>query len=131
MRALDLRVPARDRERFEGIDALRDVREWSFAQRTEHPEDRRWGAERQHAILGPRWKFLSRTDGPPELYDLPRDPHESTDLAPLRPAVLPAIEARLHDFVVEHGRDARARGTERPVDERLREQLRALGYLGD
>lgn len=61
-----------------------------------------------------------------ELYNLEEDPGETLDLAPWRPALAGYMEQRLHSF---REPEAALKAVEAEVDERVLEQLRALGYL--
>lgn len=46
------------------------------------------------AMIGPRWKLLTREDGVEELYDLQSDPHEQFPLAPTGPEAEALRQAR-------------------------------------
>ncbi len=69
-------------------------------------------------IYGPR----------PELFDLATDPGELKDLVADRPADAEAMKAKLETFIGEHASGAAAKAAHE-VDDEMRAQLEALGYL--
>jgi len=74
------------------------------------------------------WKLIWGTDGRHELYDVEKDPLETTDLVTQLPAQAQAMEARLQallDGMPKVG-DAEETGE---LDAETRDQLRALGYI--
>ncbi len=60
-----------------------------------------------------------------QLYDLLADPDEARDLALAEPGLVRALYQRLADYRRRHGAESRSG----ELDEELREQLKALGYL--
>ena len=77
------------------------------------------------SLRADRWKYI---DGPdPELYDLARDPGESSNLVAKRPELVAAMKRRLSDMASGSERAAPVRI---PVDSATAERLRALGYVG-
>ena len=66
-----------------------------------------------------------------QLFDLTNDPLESTDIAEEYPELVAGFERRLQAIV--QGTDVTAAPEEVPaeIDEELRKQLEALGYIGD
>ncbi|HEY8515793.1 MAG TPA: sulfatase [Candidatus Binatia bacterium] len=77
------------------------------------------------ALRGERWKLI-REPGVLELYDLPSDPAESTNLATQDAARTAELEKRLDAKLAETPLRVLEPGT---IDPRLRETLRALGYV--
>ena len=68
------------------------------------------------------WKYIRAPR--PELYDLRRDPGESTNVLPEHPDVVRRLSSRVDDILaVEAGRPPMR------LDERTAEQLRSLGYV--
>lgn len=92
----------------------------------------------QKALRTPRYKFIlsipRRSSGSAdesfELFDLKRDPGEQTNLAPGLAARVAELRARIGKII--DGSDG-AREDEVPegIDAELREQLKALGYIGN
>jgi arylsulfatase A-like enzyme/Tfp pilus assembly protein PilF len=83
-------------------------------------ELRAWRVGRYKAIDAPR----------PELYDLERDPHETTNLYGERRTVADGMIARLREQEKEaQGKDAASKPTPE-VDPEARARLAALGYVG-
>ncbi|MCP4036087.1 MAG: sulfatase, partial [bacterium] len=77
------------------------------------------------ALFDGRWKLIVtplESGRQYELYDLTNDPTESTDLSALQPERRQAMEQRIDRFW-------RATAPVAPVDPKLRDQLRELGYL--
>jgi arylsulfatase A-like enzyme len=70
------------------------------------------------------WKLVWRDGEAPTLYDLDADPGEQRSLAAARPEVV----ARLAP-VLDRLRRTEVRSAPMPLDDELRAQLRALGYL--
>jgi len=63
-----------------------------------------------------------------ELYDLRADPRERRDVAKERPDVVSELRAFLDAHLAASERDAPAPAAAKPLDDTLRERLRALGY---
>ncbi len=81
------------------------------------------------AAVGPRYKLIVGSDGAEELYDLERDPAETR---PLEPGAVPAAAlAELRAAVdAARARQADAAPLEPPpMDEAMRRELGALGYV--
>ncbi|MCP5042236.1 MAG: sulfatase [bacterium] len=77
------------------------------------------------ALFDGRWKLIVtplESGRQYELYDLTNDPTESTDLSALQPERRQAMEQHIDRFW-------RATAPVAPVDPKLRDQLRELGYL--
>ncbi len=68
-----------------------------------------------------------------ELYDLTRDPDEQNDLAGERPEVIAELGARLLTLIELLSDPTKLEMDENPedLDPDLREQLEALGYVGN
>jgi arylsulfatase A-like enzyme len=72
------------------------------------------------------WKYIRDGAGTEELYDLEGDPGETTDLAAGRPEELARFRAAAAE--IDRTREGGAR-SRIELDEQLREELKALGYL--
>ncbi|MEO8196096.1 MAG: sulfatase [Thermoanaerobaculia bacterium] len=92
----------------------------------------------QKALRTPRFKFIvsiprksaDSRDESFELYDLKRDPREQQNLAPgLAPRVV-ELRAKL-GRIMDGGELARDEEVPADIDNDLREQLKALGYIGN
>jgi choline-sulfatase len=83
-------------------------------------EMRAWRAGRFKVIDAPR----------PELYDLDRDPHETTNLYAERRTVADGMIARLREQEKEQATGDAAAGQAPEVDAETRSRLAALGYVG-
>ena len=72
------------------------------------------------------WKLIEGTDGSVELYDLSRDPAETTNLAADHPETLEELRTQL-----ERERGPIRRGTDRlgTISDRSKQRLSDLGYL--
>jgi len=81
----------------------------------------RYGTERK-AVRDGRWKLVAHADQL-ELYDLEADPREQRDVSRSHSAVVARLSAWLPG--------ASEAGEAAEVDDALREQLEALGYVGD
>ncbi len=80
------------------------------------------------AIRSDRYKLI---DAPrPELYDLERDPHETTNLFDERRSVADAMLRQLRDQEREMAADAPEAPAAEDVDPETRARLAALGYVG-
>jgi hypothetical protein len=73
-----------------------------------------------------RWKYFIGGFDREELYDLVNDPEERTNLAQRDRRRAGALRARLRAWVEEHPFTVLDPGV---LDEELKEDLRALGYL--
>ena len=87
------------------------------------------------ALRSLRYKFVrvyptQAQQGWLELYDLKEDPGEQSNIADASPELVEALNARLE--AITSGIDIKERDEELPdeIDPALREQLEALGYLG-
>jgi arylsulfatase A-like enzyme len=89
---------------------------------------------RIRSITAGDMKFVWGSDGQHELYDLSNDPDELTDLIdnPEYAGVAADLEARLTEWVAEHGSQDTGAGFQNDteeLDEETKEALRSLGYL--
>lgn len=78
------------------------------------------------AVVEPRWKFVHRTEGEDELFDLASDPHELENLVGRRSDEAERLGKQLRERIDALG--AQRRDAE-SVDDETIEQLRALGYV--
>jgi len=114
-----------------GIDGLvwGAGRRASFAECYPHPPARPLGERFRHemrAVVADGWKLILSTSGRAELYDLARDPGETTDLAAREPGRL----ARLRDMLAStFAGERRPRRSPGPGGEALERSLRSLGYV--
>jgi arylsulfatase A-like enzyme len=85
------------------------------------------------AVRTPQWKLITANAGnprglrPEELYDVGRDPGETTDVAASADATREELRAALGRAVVEARAEAGA-GAQGAIDTATSERLRALGY---
>ncbi len=92
----------------------------------------------QKALRTPRFKFIvsiprrssDSRDESFELYDLKRDPGEQQNLAPGLAARVAELRAKL-GRIMDGGETARDEEVPADIDNDLREQLKALGYIGN
>ena len=78
-------------------------------------------------VRTPTTKLIWASDGQHALYDLRHDPHETHNLFPLEPKLAAEYLAILDTW---HPAVAATSGTPPPpMDEDVRQRLRALGYL--
>ncbi len=85
-------------------------------------------------VRTPRWRYVEEADGAGRLYDRAADPGETTDVAVAHPEVVAELRERLDERrAADAALRARlgARTTPVTVDDALRRELGALGYLGD
>jgi arylsulfatase A-like enzyme len=116
LRALDLPVP----KAFEGRDLLASGpppvgSEETWSARDVVDPNRAW------ALRTPEWKLVDD-----RLYDLRRDPGETTDVAPDHREVTRRLRERRRALVAARPLPPRRHAQ---VDDALRERLRALGYI--
>ena len=79
----------------------------------------------KYALQSRDYKYIYRTAGPDEFYDLRSDPYEVENLIDSQPG-----EAkRLRDFLLEKLARLRSSAPSRPVDKKAIEQLKSLGYV--
>lgn len=92
----------------------------------------------QKALRTPRYKFMvsiprkssAATGESYELYDLKRDPGERKNLAPGLSAKVVELRARI-GRIMDGADSARDEEVPADIDDALREQLKALGYIGN
>ncbi len=84
--------------------------------------DRYYGARPLFGLLADRWKYIHTKR--PELYDLSRDPEESTNVLSDNPQIAEGMKKRLGELLSEKPADATTE-----LDEDSRRRLAALGYL--
>ena len=92
----------------------------------------------QKALRTPRFKFIvsiprkssEARDESYELYDLKRDPGEQQNLAPGLAARVVELRAKL-GRIMDGSDTARDEEVPADIDDALREQLKALGYIGN
>lgn len=85
----------------------------------------------QTAVRVDEWKMIRHADGREELYSLRADPHEQHDIAVSQPE----RTAQLRSLLAGHAaaaqdRAKRIQSEHAPVNRRVLERLRALGYVG-
>jgi arylsulfatase A-like enzyme len=100
-----------------------------FAECYPHPPARALGERFRHelrAVVADGWKLILSTTGRAELYDLVRDPGETSDLSTREPERLARLRALLESTLTGEGRRRRAPG---PDGEALERSLRSLGYV--
>jgi arylsulfatase A-like enzyme len=82
------------------------------------------------ALRTPEWKWIYK---PPEdsgeLYHLPKDPGEITDLAADESELARSFTTQVLDFTVTHQKLVGDEGTLVEADEKMLENLKALGYI--
>jgi len=78
------------------------------------------------------WKYI-RVKRQEQLFDLSTDPMESVDRLSARQEVLARLQARVDEIIGESYAFAESQTMARPpkLDQETREQLEALGYLGE
>ena len=86
------------------------------------------GGRLLHSARRGRWKYIEGSSGERMLFDLSRDPHESTNLAEASHAVAERLRRNLHDFV-RTARKLSGRPTTTVPDAETIQQLRSLGYV--
>jgi arylsulfatase A-like enzyme len=64
-----------------------------------------------------------------ELFDLDEDPHELTNVASSRPAVVERLDGLLADYTARSGREPTTPREAPPIPAHVAERLRSLGYL--
>jgi arylsulfatase A-like enzyme len=74
-------------------------------------------------------KLIWDSTGEHHLYDLAADPAETVNLAVERPERSAELASLLTGWVHEHAADARASAPDAPMDDDIRRQLEAMGYL--
>ena len=84
-----------------------------------------YGANPLFGLVGPRWKYIETTR--PELYDLPDDPEELTNLVADHPGPAGDLARRVQAIVLGGQADGTARAT---VWDGQEERLTGLGYTG-
>ena len=81
----------------------------------------------KYGWIGPRWKYIHRTIGADELYDLASDPYETRNLLQSNADEAARLKRALLDRVRALGDGAPP--TAEPVDEDTLKKLEALGYV--
>jgi hypothetical protein len=81
-----------------------------------------------HSARRGRWKYIEGSSGERMLFDLSRDPHESTNLVEASHAVAERLRSSLHDFVRTARKLSAPPATTVP-DSGTIERLRSLGYV--
>ena len=79
-------------------------------------------------------KYIWSSDGHHELYDLSADPYETMNLVSAMPALAQDLRSRLEsrwESLPTYAPKQYDPQTVRPMDERVLNQLRSLGYVGD
>ncbi len=82
------------------------------------------------ALRTPQWKWIyDEQDDTGELFDLAQDPGEANDLATTELALRELLSARVLDFAATHLKDDAVNAYAVEADERMLENLKALGYV--
>lgn len=89
------------------------------------------------SVLSGHWKFILNETGSQliekprfELYDMEHDPREKTNVAGAHPDVVQRLEREIEKYLAKHRRETPTEPAE-AMDPDVRDQLRALGYVGD
>jgi arylsulfatase A-like enzyme len=82
----------------------------------------------KYALVGARWKYIHRTVGVDELYDLRADPYETRNLAAADPVRAERLRTALEERLAEL-RGTGAAGEPASVDGETLKRLEALGYV--
>lgn len=77
-------------------------------------------------LVTDRWKYIQTTR--PELYDLIRDPSESTNLANMEPLQIMKFQSQLNQMIKQQ-LDANTDSANLTIDPQARHRLETLGYL--
>lgn len=105
--------------------------EYSFAERCPLPPGRqksRWQGGGVYSLHDLRYKYIRRTSGEDEFFDLARDPGELLNRISENPPAMAEMTARLAARAPAV-RAAHERLSDRPADESHRKELEALGYV--
>lgn len=113
-----------DRTQFDGIDLLRERRDYALAQH----EVRRRSPQPRLTLSDREWKYWYFADLPDRLYHLASDPHETRDVVGEHPEVAERMRAEVLRLLEDNRRRA-PQPMEHAVPEAIRKQLRALGYV--
>jgi arylsulfatase A-like enzyme len=82
------------------------------------------------ALRTPQWKWIYDEQGDSgKLFNLAQDPGEANDLAEREPALRDLLSARVLDFAVTHLKDDSLGAYAVEADEKMLENLKALGYV--
>ena len=84
---------------------------------------------RMRMVRGDRFKYIWKSNGEQELYDLAEDPGETVDLTASRPDVVGAMATRLDGWERSLA-DTQIETREAAYDEETLQRLRGLGYIG-
>ena len=97
-----------------------------FAARESDAADENYEPGEKFAIQDAAHKYILRTDGREELYDLRSDPYETSNIAGTRLGAEEALRKRLRSLVASLMTRRKTPGT---VSQETIDQLRALGYV--
>jgi arylsulfatase A-like enzyme len=85
----------------------------------------------QYAVRTADWKLIMWADGRQALFDLRHDRRERHDVAMEQPATVERLRRTMNQFIARAvSRGSRVGPETAPVDPRVLEQLKSLGYLG-
>ncbi len=113
-----------DRQQFDGIDLLRETREYALAQH----EVRRKFPKPQLTLTSRTWKYWYFQDEPNRLYDLRVDPHETHNVVAEHLEVARGMRREVLRLLADNQERA-PMAIRDGIPDALREQLRALGYV--
>jgi hypothetical protein len=100
--------------------------EFDYAEWTTEYAVSRTESDSAMTIRGDCWKYIRGTDGV-ELYDLSRDPGETTDRSEEEPDVISEFERRREEYLNSLPAPPSATGS--IESEGMRDHLQSLGYL--
>ncbi len=90
-----------------------------------HPT--KYGCNGLFGLIHDRWKYIWTTH--PELYDLLRDPAETTNLVDSEVKIASELQAQLQSMLLQQARTDVADSTQKPDRESV-QRLMSLGYIG-
>jgi arylsulfatase A-like enzyme len=125
---LQLPIPPALREQIQGINPLREQREFVLAEKVVGREAK-VGSDKQWALMGDRWSFYGDEDEGDALFDLWADPYEVSNVFDDHPSVSREMHRELARRIREDEPLPAVEAEEAAADSEHLEELRTLGYV--